>query len=243
MIRNYGVTLCVALMFAIPASLFFWLAFPPRKLCARLCIGNGRISYIPGWFGRLTGEAIQEASITPHSDEIFICRNLLEGFNGGWLPDGYRVIVCAVGKTERELRADFLATLDTLQREKIAAGITVATGLPVQFLLRHQSMTGQVEDIPWPSTTQETNFRLAAGLSFGFAPFIGGLIVGHFVTQPSFIVGIGFAIWLVQMLFLCLLDKRKWTLSTAMYSMTTLVTFAAVYSLCVVLAAWVFRGH
>lgn len=104
-------------------------------------------------------------------------------------------------------------------------------------------MTVGIEETQWIPTVRKTNLKLAVALTLGVLPFVGGMIVGYFVTRPAFIVEIGFALWFAQMLALSIYSKRKWALHTAMYSLTTLFTFGAAYSFAVVLVALMFRAH
>jgi hypothetical protein len=233
-------TLMVAIIFGIPAALFLRLAYPPWKSLQKLSVQGGRIRYIPGGLERFSGEPSHEASIPADTSEIVFCPKLLEGLDGIYAPDGYRIIMQAAGKTVDELETGFPAHIDAAQLQKVADGITTATGLPVRFMQCLQS-SGGVKKIPWVPVARKTTLKLSAGLMLGFLPFIGGGIVGYFFTQPTLIVLSGLALWLCELFLISLFGKHKWTRSTAIRALTTIFTFGASYGATAVFVLTVLR--
>jgi hypothetical protein len=74
--------------------------------------------------------------------------------------------------------------------------------------------------------------RSLAALTLGSVPFVEG---------KAFIVEFGLALWPAQMLVLSILGKHKWSLHAALYSLTTLFTFGASFS--IFLIAFTFHAH
>jgi hypothetical protein len=231
---SYALIWLIIFIFASMIALSLRLGFPPRRSWPRLSVQKDCISYLPGRAQRFNGDSAQEVSITPRSTEILFCRN---GF------DGYLVMIRAANKTEHEIKARFLTHLDANQCRDITDGITAATGLPVRLMVRRQSMTGGIEEMPWIPTARKTNFELVVALTLGAVPFVGGIFAGYFVTRPTIIVILGFALWLSQILASSAYGKHKWTRRTILYSLTTLFTFGAAYSFAVVIVAFLFRPH
>ena len=179
-------------------------------------------------------------SIPADASEIVFCRKLLEGLDGIYAPDGYRIIMQTAGKAVGELETGFSAHVDATQLQKIADGLTTATGLPVRFIQRLQSTEG-VKESPWVPPARKTNLKLSAMLMLGFLPFIGGGIVGYFVTQPALIVALGLALWICELFAISAYGKHKWTRRTALRGLTTIFTFGASYAAAAVFTLTVLR--
>jgi len=227
--------LVVYFIFVAGITIFLRLAYPPRATRPRLEVKPDSIRYIPGKSERLSGEPTGEALITPRSDEILLTRNLPDK-----LSDGHRLIISAAGNVEHEFKIDFLTHINAQHARQIADGITSATGLPVRLIQRLQS-SGGVKEIPWVPPARKANLKLSAALMLGFLPFIGGGIVGYFVTQPADIVSFGLALWLCELLVISTLGKHKWTRRTALRGLTTIFTFGASYAAAAVFVFTVLR--
>lgn len=223
------------LIFAAGIALFLRLAFPPLATRPRLVVSQSSIRYIPGKSEQLGGESIAEAPITPRSSEISLTWNLLSG-----LSDGHRLIVSAAGKVEHEIKIDFFTHINAAQARQIADGITTATGLPVRLIQRLQSPEGSVKEIPWASSARKADLKFSATI-LGFLPFIGGGIVGYFVTRPALMVIFGLALWVCELLALSAYGKHKWNRQTALRGLTTIFTFGASYAATAVVVSILLR--
>ena len=225
----------------VPAAIFLRLAYPPRRVLSRLEVCRTGLRYYPGWFERFSGASIGEAEITEQSKEILLCKCVLEFY-----PDGYKIILRSRDGSEREFKSgDLATTLDVHTSEKIASGITDATGLPVRIVKRTQLANGTIEETPWLNPTMKAKWVGAVTLLVGILPFLGGGIVGYVMPHPIVIVLIGLALWLCQMLVLYSFSKKdqKKLGERLLLSMTTIFTFSASYAVAVVVVANMFRTH
>jgi hypothetical protein len=95
-------------VFVAVIALFLRWAFPPRKVLQRLEFHHDHVSFIPDRMTRrLFAEPAANASITPQSKEILICRSVLRDVPDGY---GYRVIIRQEDGTERGVKAGYLTS-------------------------------------------------------------------------------------------------------------------------------------
>jgi len=230
-------------VFVAVIALFLRWAFPPRKVLQRLEFHHDHVSFIPDRMTRrLFAEPAANASITPQSKEILICRSVLRDVPDGY---GYRVIIRQEDGTERGVKAGYLTLHSARVGQTIAAGITAATGLPVRIIGRRRLGDGTVEVTPWMAPTAKSRLTVAAALAIGATPFAGGISVGFLVSSPLFIVALGLALWLSQTIatFALGLGRNKRTINAFLYSLTNLFLFAAEYGASVVIVTFMFRAH
>lgn len=236
----FSATWLVIILMGLPVALFARLAFPPRHSLARLEVSRDCVRVVPGKVARLFAEKSGEIDVTPQTREILLCHNVWQG-----LGDGLRLVVRAADGTERQIRATAMDYLNAQDARKLADGISMATGLPVLLSIRRQQTDGTVQDAPWSSQSRRTRLVHGAELAMVAVPFIGGAVAGGLWPIPLVIVVVGLGLWLSQMGVLFLLARcaglrQKFP---APYSLTTLITFAAAYSLAVVVVGFIFGSR
>jgi hypothetical protein len=91
---------CVVAVLVSGFALFLRLGFPPRRSLAKLHIRQNYVRITPGQIERLFGQPVIETALTAQSKEVLLCRSYSQG-----MQDGFRVIICAAGGREREIRA------------------------------------------------------------------------------------------------------------------------------------------
>lgn len=187
------------------------------------------------------GEPVHEISIFPDASEIVFCRNLLEGLTGEYRSDGYRIIVDASGRAENELRLSFEAYFDAPTCRRIVDAMTSATGLPTRLILRKQSLSGPMEELPWIPVARKASVKTPAAIMLGFLPYMGGIAVGYLTTKPILIVIAGLMLWIAQLLAISLYGKRKLKSVMTPYGLSTIFTFSAAYAATVVFIIYVIR--
>jgi hypothetical protein len=238
---NYPELWWLVLMLAGSIVLLWRMAFPPRRVQARLEVGRDGVVFVPSVTKRrFFGESVAQADITPQSIELLLCHSYLLT-----IPDGYRVIVRDASEQEREIRVRFLTTLNADICRKIAEGITSATGLPVRLVIRRRLADGTDQETPWaPTAAKEIVARGFAMIAIASVPYIGGFAVGYFLPGPATIAAIGVALWLGQTL--AVYGCARWygakTKNTKLYAITTVFTFAAAYGIAGV-AGSILSGH
>jgi hypothetical protein len=221
-----------------PAIAFFaWLAFPPRGSMPRLEISRSRIRVVPGRIARLFAETAVEIDLSPKSRDILLCHIVWQG-----LGDGLRLVVRDGDGTEREIRATSMDYLSARKAQKLAEGISAATGLPVQLLIRRRQADGPVLETSWNPPSGRTGVVRGAAVAIGAVPFVGGAIVGVLWPSPAAMLVVGLGLWISQMSLLFLLARRTGSKakSPTLYSLTTVFTFAATYGFAVVVIGFMF---
>lgn len=236
---NRSVGWLIFAMLLAPAALFLRLAFPPRSSMARLQIRHDSISLIlRGWAKHYFAQPVIEAAITPDSTEILLCQK--------GLPNGYGVIVRSGGRREQEVYAGATLTLHSAaERQKISEAIAAVTKLPVRLVRRRRLVDGTFEETPWVPNSRNANSRTIGTLGTGALPFLGGIVAGHFMTNPVFLAAIGLALWFIWRFAFAALtpDRPKRSFATMLYSITNLFMFGIAYVLAVVIDIFVFRAH
>jgi hypothetical protein len=129
----FSATWLVMFIFGPAIAFFAWLAFPPRGSMPRLEISRSRIRVVPGRIARLFAETAVEIDLSPKSRDILLCHSVWQG-----LGDGLRLVVRDGDGTEREIRATSMDYLSARKAQKLAEGISAATGLPVHLLIRRR---------------------------------------------------------------------------------------------------------
>jgi hypothetical protein len=239
----WWLVLLMALFFLAPTFLFLYLAFPPQGLLQKLQFRKEGIRFIPdGLTRRLLGEPDIEIGIGPKSQEILVCHGNATGLPDGY---GYQIIVRAADGSEHAVKAGYLTLRNRPQVQRLSEGITAVTGLPVRIVNRRRLPDRTIMETPWALTPFTAKLRILASLASGIMPFLGGATVGCLQLQPAFIPLIGLALWMVQSLGLFLLSasNAKRPSFALPRLLTTLFTFAASFSLAVVMAAYLFRRH
>jgi hypothetical protein len=215
-----------------------WLLFQPQSALARFEFTRDRVRFIPNLIARSIGEQSEETVISPQSAEILICHRLV---------NGYRIIVRAADGAESELASHSphtLVNLNTSDIDSMAEAITPATGLPVRVVIRRKSPTGAVEETPWtPPSTKGKSLKTVA-LATVALPYVGGILMGSLSLNPTIVIEVGLVLWLCMVLSIYLASRtdsgpKRFPL---LQTLTTLVTFSAVYAVCFVVTAYL-RGR
>jgi hypothetical protein len=229
--------LAIVLVIVCGISFFLWLAFPSRASLSKLEVRRSGIRFLPNRLQRLIGEKPIGGSIPSQAKEILLCQSFFQE-----LHDGRRLIICGPGTAEHEISANPLCSLGVLTLQKLAGDISAVTGLPVRFVRRRRMENGTVQEEPWMLQSTGAGWHGIAALVVAILPYAGGFAVGKLMPNPAVIVLAGLALWFVLMLAAFALArtgpvKKKFP---TLYSLTTLVSFAAGYALSVVLAIYVF---
>jgi hypothetical protein len=214
------------------------LVFPPRRTQARLEIRHDSVSFVPRRIDQRVGDSVTAAAVTPQSAEILLCHKLLEEMH-----DSFSVVIRGNDEPEREVRVEFGRFLDQQYCQKLAEGITSATGLPVRLVTRRRSTDGTVQETEWiPTAGLPARAFVAFGL--GAVPFVGGIVVGWLRLRPEIILAIGAALWLAKMLVLITFARRYPSPNkpSMLTSLSSIFPFGAAYGLAAVIAPYVFPG-
>ena len=213
------------------------LAFPPRSSLPWLEVSLNHIRVVPGRIARLSGDAPVEISFTPQSKEILLFHSVWLG-----LGDGFRLIIRAADGTENQIRATSMDYLTARDAQKLADGISAATGLPVRCLTRRQQKDETVQEAPWNPPTRRVRMVRIAALAMAFVPFAGGIVVGVLWPTPGAIVAIGLALWLGQMVLSFMLSRFVGSRAKfpSPYSLVSVFTFGALYAFAVVVVGFIF---
>jgi hypothetical protein len=215
-----------------------WLLFQPQSALARFEFTRDRVRFIPNLIARSIGEQSEEAVISPQLAEILICHRLV---------NGYRIIVRAADGAESELASHSphtLVNLNTSDIDSIAEAITPATGLPVRVVIRRKSPTGAVEETLWTAPSTKGKSLKTASLATVALPYLGGILMGSLSLNPTIVIAVGFVLWLCMVLSIYSASRtdpgsKRFPL---VQTLTTLVTFSAVYAACFVVTAYL-RGQ
>jgi hypothetical protein len=230
----FGMTMMIGgILFAL------WLLFQPRSTLARFEFTRDRVRFIPNLIARSIGEQSEETVISPQSAEILICHRLV---------NGYRIIVRAADGAESELASHSphtLVNLNTSDIDSMVEAITPTTGLPVRVVIRRKSATGAIEETPWTAPSTKGKLLKTAALATVVAlPYVGGIIMGSLSQGPAVVITVGLALWLCMVLATYTASRTNSSPKRfpLLQTLTTLVTFSAVYAACFVVTAYL-RGR
>jgi hypothetical protein len=226
-------------IFVTGMASFLPLAFPPKRMQARLQIRHDSVSFVPGTMARrIFSEPVIEAAVTPQSSEILLCHDFFQE-----LSDGYKVIVRSVDGREGAVSVRFLRLPDVEECREISEGITATTGLPVRLVIRRRLVDGNVQEMPWIPKPRSARSYVAVLVML--TPFVGGIAVGCFMPSPSVIVGAGLLLWIGEMLLIRVCGNQSGTQTKfpTLYALSTIFTFGASYAFAYVVAAYMFRAH
>jgi type IV secretory pathway TrbD component len=230
-----------ALVLGLAAGIAFFmrLAFPSLASSAKLEIEPGRIRFTPIRMLRMIGEQSVEVLIPPHSTEILLCRSIHPG-----LSHESRIIVHGPAG-EAGIKVDYLVILSSQNLERLADGLTAATGLPVRMIIRRIPDDGMTEEMPWILPQGAARWISALGFVLVVLPYTGGIIEGWIRPAPAVIAAVGFALWLLSLLGARLVARRDPAhpaFPTASFLMTVF-TFGATYAFSVVITIFMFHSH
>jgi hypothetical protein len=198
------------------------------------------LRFVPNRVMRLIGEPATFVAITPQSAEIILCHSFWQE-----RPNGWRIIVRTANGAEHELGGNAGLYLRAADVNTLAKAITQTTGLPVRVVIRRTPLNGAVEETPWTPPNTKTNTLIGFGLASACLPLVGGISMGWLSPRPAIVVVVGLALWLCMMLALFLLARTEPSRKKfpTLHALTTLVTFSATYSVCVVVTDYLVHQH
>lgn len=236
----FSATWVVVFIVSLPIAFFARLAFPPKGSLPRLEVSRSCVRIVPGRIARMFAEEPVEIALFPQSREILLCHSVRRGFG-----DGLRLVVRAADGTEREIRASSTDYLSARDAQKLAEGISAATGLPALLATRIRQEGGTVREAVWNPPPRKMRVVSGVALASGAIPFVGGTVMGLLWPAPAVILAFGLGLWLSQMGLLFLLARRAGSRGNfaTLYGLSTVFTFAATYGFVVVAVGFLFRGR
>lgn len=217
---------------------FLVLAFPPTSWRARIEFTHEKIRYFPKPPLRWIGEPTTEVRIGADVREIIICSGSQDHYDGSVGPSarqypwGYRIVIRPESGHTQEIKVPTGDRLNARQAKQLADGIATAIGVPVRFVKRELSDTGEQREFDWTPIGPSMNLGCLVKLAFVSTPFVGGIAMGIIHPDGPTVIAVGICLWLLQtlVLFLYPTTRKQWSKFSALYWLTTAVSFSGAYA-------------